>query len=285
MLLDNAQEKFLDSLKVKGYSDETFRGYNGDLNTFNEFLSHRYNTSVYVDEIDVEDIEAYLQYLANIRHLQPRSRNRYLSSLSSMLNYAMKKEWISKNPATLVDNAKVIEKPKVALTSDEIKELTEVIDNPIIKTAITFMSLSGLRVNETTSIKIDAIDFHKNVIHVTGKGGKYRAVPIAQTLKPLLTHYLKEIRNSASDYLFATKRTGRLSADYINSELATATKKLDWTKKITNHTLRHSFATNLYLKGVSLLAIKELLGHESLKTTAIYLNVKQSELHEAVNLL
>lgn len=285
MLLEDVQEKFLDSLKLKDYSDETIRGYKSDLKDFNKFLSNRYNTSVYIDEIIVEDIEAYLQYLADVRKLQPKSRNRYLSSVSSMFTYAVKKEWIAKNPALVVDNAKVIEKPKVALTEEEIEELVEVIDHPVIKTAVIFMAKSGLRVNETINIKKDEIDLAMNTIHVVGKGGKYREVPIAQSLKPVLIHYLREIRNSDSEYLFATKKTGRLSAQYINRELAMATEKLGWTKKITNHTLRRSFATNLYLKGVSLVAIQKLLGHESLRTTSIYLNVHQSELHEAVNLL
>lgn len=285
MLLENANELFLQSLKLKDYSDETIRGYNSDLKGFNKFLSSQYNTSIYLDEITVEDIEAYLQYLADVRKLQPKSRNRYLSSISSMLTYAVKKEWITKNPALVVDNAKVIEKPKVALTEKEIDKLVEVIDKPIIKTAIIFMAKSGLRVNETINIKKDEIDINTNTIHVVGKGGKYRGVPIAQTLKPVLIHYLEEIRDSDSEYLFATKKTGRLSAQYINRELVIATEKLGWTKQITNHTLRRSFATNLYLKGVSLLAIQKLLGHESLKTTSIYLNVQQSELHEAVNLL
>lgn len=285
MLLEDVQEKFLDSLKLKDYSNETLRGYRSDLNSFIKFMSNRYNTSVYIDEISVEDIEDYLRYLADIRNLQPKSRNRYLSSISSMLTYAVKKEWITKNPALVVDNAKVIEKPKVALTEKEIDELVEVIEKPIIKTAVIFMAKSGLRVNETINIKKDEVDLNTNIIHVVGKGGKYREVPIAQTLKPVLIHYLEEIRDSDSKYFFATKKTGRLSAQYINRELAMATKKLGWTKQVSNHTLRRSFATNLYLKGVSLVAIQKLLGHESLRTTSIYLNVHQSELHEAVNLL
>ncbi|MFC5557593.1 tyrosine-type recombinase/integrase [Ureibacillus thermophilus] len=285
MLLDQVKELFLKSLEQKNYSDETIRGYDSNLKDFNAFLTQRYNTSVYIDEITVEDIEAYLQHLAEIRKLQPKSRNRYLSSISSMLTFAVKKEWINKNPAMLVDNAKVIDKPKVSLTGAEIMELANAVDSPIIKTAILFMSTSGLRVNETLNLKISDLDLTNNIINVVGKGGKYRPVPISQSLKPILLDYLEEIRNAESEYLFATEKTGRLSAQYINRELQLAVKKLGWEKKVSNHTLRRSFATNLYQKGVSLLAIQKLLGHESLRTTSIYLNVQQSELHEAVNVL
>lgn len=285
MLLDQVKELFLKSIEQKNYSDETIRGYDSNLKDFNAYLSKRYNTSVYIDEVTVEDIEAYLQYLTDVRKLQPKSRNRYLSSISSVLTFALKKEWILKNPALMVDNAKVIEKQKVSLTNNEITELSNAIENPIIKTAILFMSASGLRVNETVHLKIDDVDFNINLINVIGKGGKYRTVPISQTLKPILLQYLEETRESESEYLFATKKTGRLSSQYINKELDRAVAKLGWTKKVTNHTLRRSFATALYSKGVSLLAIQKLLGHESLKTTAIYLNAHQSELFEAVNVI
>lgn len=286
MQFEEAQETYLQTLQVKEYSPETLRGYRRDLNLFNTFMSQRYNMSVYLVEINTDDIEAYQYYLSNVRKLQPRSRNRYLSSVSSLLNYALRKTWIDKNPAHLVDHAKVIEKPHVTMTEEEVEELVSVIEHPIIQTAVIFMAKTGLRVSEAINLKLEEVDFQTNKIHVIdGKGGQYRSVPIAKSLEPLLQSYIQDVRDADSSNFFATKKTGRLSAQYINRVLKETTKQLKWTKNITNHTLRHSFATNLYQKGVSLVAIQKLLGHESLKTTSIYLNVQSDELHEAVNLL
>lgn len=286
MQFEKAKTAYLVTLETREYSTETIRGYSRDLALFSTFMNLRYNLSVYIDEITIDDIEAYQQYLSNERKLQPRSRNRYISSISSLFTYALRKAWVDKNPAQFVDHAKVIEKPKVTLTEEEIKILVKKIQHPIIQITVLFMAKTGLRVSEAINLKTDDIDFQQNNIHVIGgKGGKYRCVPIANSLKPFLLTYSKEVRNTTVPYFFSTEKTGRLSGQYINHILKDTTTQLKWPKKVTNHTLRHSFATNLYQKGVSLVTIQKLLGHESLKTTAIYLNVQSVELHEAVNLL
>lgn len=286
MLFDETQELFLQSYKLKEASKETLYGYRRDLQLFHDFLSKRLNTSVYVDEIELEDLEAYLYYLAEVRKLLPSTRNRYLASVSSMLNYAVKKGWMEQNPALLIDRAKVIEQPKVTLNEKEIDQLVEVIEHPVIRTAVLFLAKTGLRVNEMTQLKLQAVHFETNRIHVyEAKGGKYRVVPMAASLKPVLQEYLDNIREADSEYFFAVQKTGKLSAQYINRELSRAIRQLNWTKHVSNHTLRRSFATNLYNKNVGLVTIQKLLGHESLKTTSIYLNVQSADLEDAVNLL
>src|SRR5690606_34220343 len=145
--------------------------------------------------------------------------------------------------ALLVDRAKVVEQPKEVLTEEEVEQLVEAIEHPIIRIAVLFMAKTGLRVNEMANLKLRTVDFEMNRIHVfEAKGGKYRTVPLADSLKPVLEEYLQNTRETDSEYFFATKKTGRLSAQYVNSELKRAAKELKWKKHITNHTLRRSFA-------------------------------------------
>ncbi|WP_198508004.1 tyrosine-type recombinase/integrase [Bacillus sp. FJAT-42315] len=286
MLFEDTQTAYLNYLKMSEYSLETIKGYTKDLNSLNRFLQGHLNGLVYLDDITRDDLEEYLIYLAEERNLQPRSRNRYLASVSSMFNYALKKEWIEQNPAATIDSAKVVEKQKVSLTETEIEELLGTITHPIIRTAILFMLKTGLRINEAIELKMEQVDFEKSLIYVVnGKGKKNRTVPLAASVQPHLLDYLETERDSDSPYFFATKKTGRLSGQYVNMELRKAAKKLKWTKKVTNHTLRRSFATNLLSKGTNVVTIQHLLGHASLKTTSIYLNVQIDDLRDAVNQL
>ncbi|WP_158232911.1 tyrosine-type recombinase/integrase [Sporosarcina sp. P2] len=277
---------FLKFIQLKGFSGETMRAYRRDLLQFNNFLSEKYNAAIYIDEITIDDIEQYLHYLAVEKTLKPRSRNRYLSTVSSMLTYAMKKEWIDKNPAVFMDTARVTDRKKVSLTEEEIFQLVDSVEKPLLRMAILFMAKSGLRVNEVVMLKLSGVDFETNIIYVVeGKGGKYREVPIAESLRTELIKYVEQIREADSEYFFATKKTGRLSAQYINRELKIASEVLGWDKIITNHTMRRSFATNLLKKGVNIVTIQHLLGHASLRTTSIYLNIVDLDLRNAVDLL
>lgn len=286
MLLEDLKSTFINSLKINEYSKETIDGYKKDLRLFNRFLCRQYNGFVYIEDITTDDIEEYMLYLAEERKLKPRSRNRYLSSVSSMLNYAVKKEWLEKNPASVVDNAKVIETQKISLSEDEVEELLNAINKPLIRVAVNFMAKSGLRINETVNLKLENVDFEKDLIYViNGKGKKNRNVPLAKSMRSDLVTYIDQIRDSDSPYFFATKKTGRLSAQYTNYELRKAVNSLGWKKTVTNHTLRRSFATNLLHKGVNIVTIQHLLGHASLKTTSIYLNVQPPDLRNAVDLL
>lgn len=286
MLFIEAQEAFKKYLISREMSGETVKGYMKDLRCFNRYMMDNYNSSIYVEDITADDVEEYMYYLLDERDLAPRSRNRYLFSLRSFLNYAVKKRWVENNVASEVDPAKVMEEKKVALTQKEIQELLEVIKHPIVNFAVALLSYSGVRVSEGGTLPLENIDFEQNRMLVIGKRKKQRYIPIAKSLKPYLNDYLENIRvPNDSPFLLATKKTGKLSAQTINRELHRATKELGWDKVVTCHALRRSFATNLLRKGVDVFAISKLLGHASLKTTTVYLQLNEKELQTAVDRL
>lgn len=149
------------------------------------------------------------------------------------------------------------------------------------------MYYSGLRVSECTNLTFEDLDLKNQVLHVRQeKGNRDRDIPICDELLEIPTNYLKNIRpNITSDYIFATKRSGELSGAYINRKLKEAVEALGWSKKVTSHIFRHSFASNLVKHDVNIYKIQKLLGHSNISVTGIYAHSNLDDLSKAVNVL
>lgn len=174
------------------------------------------------------------------------------------------------------------------LSEMEMKKLILAIDHSLIRLVVLTLAYSGLRISECLNLTLADVDFEKNVIRViNGKGGKNRTVPLAENLADELLLYRDTQRpNVTSDNFFALKKTGSISDKYINRELKIATEKAGIDKKVSCHTLRHSFASSLVRHGTDLPTVAKLLGHSDFRTvTSIYVHKDQSELTSAVNQL
>lgn len=228
-----------------------------------------------------------LKYLKEDRNLSPASRSRNLYTLRSFYNFACKKDLCQQNIATKLEPIKLRQKERVYLTSEEVDELVNAIDHPLVKIVVQTLYYTGMRISECLDLKIEDLDFKDNIIHIKrGKGNKDRDIPISHKLKGILEEYWNTERKYInSPYFFATSKTGRLSSVYVNTVLHQTTEKLHWTKRVTAHTLRHSFASNLVKNEVSLVNIQKLLGHSNLKITSIYTHTNMDELSKAVNSL
>ncbi|WLR50667.1 tyrosine-type recombinase/integrase [Bacillus tianshenii] len=285
MLFTDCVERYLLHLQSKNKSPQTINGYKKDYRYFNTFLEERYNGVVYIDEITHEDLENYQVYLSFEKKLKPRSVNRYLSSVRSLFEYAMKKDWIEKNVTKNLDNVSVPVKERSYLNHDELERLFEAIDHDVIKTTIITMAYTGLRISEAVNLTLDAVKLDEQYIRCLGKGNKERHIPISGKLLPILRDYLEYVREASSEYFFATSKTGSLSAVYVNRVLHQAADKIGLQKRVSAHILRHSFATNLVHKNVNIVDLQRLLGHSSLRTTSIYVHTNQERLKSAVDLL
>ncbi len=141
--------------------------------------------------------------------------------------------------------------------------------------AITYSG--GLRRSETLNLKINDIDFERNEIRIKGgKGNKDRITLLSDNLKLFLLDYIKEYK--PKNYLFEGATGGKYSVSSMSSILKKALKKSKITKKVTLHTLRHSFATHLLEQGTDLRYIQSILGHNSIKTTTIYTKVSNNKI-------
>ncbi len=145
-----------------------------------------------------------------------------------------------------------------------------------------------MRVSELTNLRISDLYFDEGFIKVTGKGDKQRFVPISDYNIKYINIYKDEVRThqdakpEASDTLFLNRRGGQLTRAMIFTIIRQLAEKANIRKKISPHTFRHSFATHLLENGADLRAIQQMLGHESITTTEIYMHVDRSYLREVL---
>lgn len=288
MLINQAVTQFLQHLVSIDRSKETVRGYDAELGYFNHFLTTKYNSPVYLEDVELSDMEEYMASLKN-RGISTATRNRVVYVLRSFYNYCRKRELCEKNHAELLEPVKVIQKERDFITEEELQILITKIKQPVIRTVIQTMFYTGGRITEMKNLKIKDVDLENSVLHIIeGKGKKDRDIPISRTLHGILTNYFDNIRDHddiETDFFFAIPKSGSISGNYVNRLLKEAVEELGWDKHITAHVLRHSFGTNLLDKGASLVSIQKLLGHANLTVTSRYLHQDKSKLTEAVNLL
>jgi len=164
-------------------------------------------------------------------------------------------------------------------------EENEMIISPILETLYS----CGLRVSELTNLKISDLFFEEDFIRVIGKGNKQRFVPINPQTKKYISFYLNSIRTHIDvqkgfeDTVFLNRRGKKLTRVMIFTIIKNLAIKVGIKKKISPHTFRHSFATHLLERGADLRAIQQMLGHESITTTEIYMHLDKSFLKQVIN--
>ncbi|WP_313232879.1 tyrosine-type recombinase/integrase [Tissierella praeacuta] len=285
MLLSRGVEEFTTYMQLIDRSRQTIIGYEKELTYFDNFLSTKYNCPIYINDIQLKDIEDYFLD-QKIRNIASSSRNRSAYILRSFYNYCVKKDIVRKNIAALIEPVKVKQKERNFLTEEEFNMLIKAIRQPVVKTVVQTMFYTGGRISEIIHLKLEDVDFEKRIIHIIGgKGEKDRDIPINDKLYTILQNYLENIRESDSDRFFALERTGKVSTTYVNRLIKESAHEIGLEKDVSAHVLRHSFGTNLLEKGVSVVSIQKLLGHTSLAVTTRYLHQDMNRLSDAVNLL
>lgn len=286
MLLNNVVKEFKYYIKISNKSLETLKGYSKDIEAFERFLEKKYNGPVYLEDIRIMDIEDYLYFLKQ-KKLQSASISRNLYTLRSFWNFAYKNRFTDTNLASFVETIKVKRKEREYLTEEEAMELVQNINHPLIQLVVETLFYTGMRISECMNLKLKDVEFDNKVIRViNGKGGKDRNIPINEKIYPKLMYYIKCGRvDVEGDYFFATSKSNRLSAVYVNRVIDDTVINLGWEKHVSAHILRHSFASSLIKKGVNLVHVQKLLGHSNLKVTSIYTHTNLDELTESVNRL
>jgi site-specific recombinase XerD len=284
MLLSEATELYIRHIKNIDRAPETIKGYTIELNLLGRFLYKKYNGPVYIEEITLHDLEDYMQSLKEKGHAAT-SRNRVVYIIRSFYNLCYKKEFVSKNLGIKLEAVSAPEKERVYLSADEMEQLISAIKPPIIKLIITTLYYTGMRISECLNLLVEDVDFNDNLITVRNtKNKRDRQIPIHRDLQPLLYNYYTNWRKGgANPHLFAYNRARKISPDRVNRVLRETTQRLNWSKHVTCHIIRHSFASNLVAKNVNIVNIQKLLGHTNLSTTSIYTHTNINELKKAVN--
>ena len=242
-----------------------------------------------LSDIRMNDVELFLTGIAGESKVKSK---KYYISLNSLFNKAVQWDYISINPASKIIPPKIPKNNPLFIDETELQQIIEKEPNQDLKDIYLVLFHTGMRLGELINLKWNQVSFNDKVIRLTNsedfttKGKKERTIPINENLVKVFTErYPKVIDINQLNYVF-NKHGMKFSGDYISKSF----KKIILNCENINHdihlhSLRHSFATYLVKKGVSLFIIKELLGHQDYKTTLLYSHFTNDNLRDAVKTL
>ena len=230
-----------------------------------------------LERIGLEDIRDYMLYLHETRGLTPGSVNAYSRSFRFLYQNVLNRPW----PRNAIPAARVPKTLPVALSSLEIVRFFDAVTSVKYRAIFQVMYASGLRVLEVANLRVSDIDSSRMVIRVRqGKMKKDRYVMLSKNLLKSLREYWRTCKpakgqtNRKDPWLFpGLDPKAHITTDPIRIVCRKVRKQAKLRKKVTPHTLRHSFATHLLESGVDLRTIQVLMGHASISSTAIYTHV------------
>lgn len=264
---------------VRKYSLNTINSYISDINIFLEYLHIQ---KLNYKDVNHEVIRSYLKYLDEKKY-KNSSINRILSSLNDYYNYLTKCKVTKYNYFEDINRPRKEKRLPNFINYSEYMSLLATVEkeeNEFLKARnlllLEILFDTGLRVSEAVNIKINNINKKEQSIKVLGKGNKERIVYYGDYAKNYLEDYLNLRRNINivdKEYLFLNKNYTRLTRRGVEYLISDISKKALLRQKISPHTLRHSFATEMLNNGCDIRSVQELLGHKSLSTTGIYTHV------------
>ena len=290
--MDKLINKFIEYLEYeKGYSKKTIINYELDLELFNKYLKENKITDI--NNIDYNTIRKYLSNLHEKKY-ESSSIARKISTLRTFFKYNLKEKNIKTNPMTLISNPKKEKKLPKYLNYEEMEKLLNAIEiekkeDIRDKLIVELLYSTGIRVSELVNIKIKDINIKEEQIRIMGKGSKERIVLFGtkakETLKMYMNAYKEDFQGNINNQnLLINKKREPLTTNKIELIIKDVLKKSALKQNISPHTLRHTFATHMLDSGADLKSVQELLGHENLKTTAIYTHISNERLkHVFVN--
>lgn len=276
------KEKISDFLiymdKLRNSSKHTLRAYKRDLLDFYEYIKK--NNFDYKN-ISRNSLRGFLIELRE-KGLDKRSISRKISSIRSFYKFLLKDGAIEKNPLVSLELPKIDKKLPTFLTEEEVIKLINAPNEKTLigfrdKLILIFLYSTGMRVSEIVSLKVSQLDLNKGEVIITGKGKKDRVIFLTEELKELINEYLNK-RKKNSNVLFINRNGKPLTDKGIRLLVEKYAKKVVPYKKVTPHTLRHTFATHLLTNGADLRVVQELLGHTKLSTTQIYTHLTKENL-------
>ncbi|MCX2681477.1 site-specific tyrosine recombinase XerD [Galbibacter sp. EGI 63066] len=270
-------------------------------NSINNYCMDIRKLILYLEENDMagspisitsETLQQFIYEAA--KSVSARTQARLISGLKSFFNYLIFEDYRKDNPLELIESPKIGRKLPDTLSPEEIDTIIAAIDlstpeGERNRTMLETMYSCGLRVSELVNLKISDLFFDEGFIKVSGKGNKQRFVPIAPIAMKYINIYLKEIRphinvqKGYEDHVFLNRRGKGLTRAMIFTVIKRTTEKAGIKKNISPHTFRHSFATHLLQGGADLRAIQQMLGHESITTTEVYMHLNRKDLAKAID--
>lgn len=285
--------KIIDSYQAylmleKGLSQNSINGYDDDVRKLIAYLADR---GVPLREVTLSTLQEFVGELHDLG-IAPSSQARIISGIRSFFNFLCLENYLDDNPAQLLESPKTGRHLPEVLSVEEIDNMIASIDlstkeGQRNRAMIEMLYSCGLRVSELTGLDFSHLFLQEGYVIVKGKGSKERMVPMSPSAIEELLRYIPvraelDIKPGEENYVFLNRlgrHLSRVMIFYIVKQLCEAA---GIKKNISPHTLRHSFATHLLEGGANLRAIQQMLGHESIATTEIYLHLDRHLLREEI---
>ncbi len=288
--INDVKQRFLGHLTLeKGMSANTAQAYSDDVDKLVRYFA---DAGVGIEHATTDDLERFVCTLQDVG-IQPRSQARIISGVKGFYKFLRMEGYMDNDPTELLLTPKIGRHLPEVLTVEEIDRMIDCIDMSKAegqrnRAIIETLYGCGLRVSELVTLKLSQLYVDERYLVIQGKGNKQRIVPISPVAIEQIALYLEQTRSRQvaqrgnEDILFLNRRGAMLTRQMIFLIVKQLCELAGIRKVISPHTLRHSFATHLLEGGANLRAIQQMLGHESITTTEIYVHIDRSRLRDEI---
>ena len=264
--------KMKNDMKMRNFSHYTYDSYLGKTKDIMRYFKEKR-----LEEVTTEELRIYLlKYLKDERKLSDSSINYYNSVIRFIYEVTLDKV-INKKQLPMRKKKKTVYK---VLTKEELSTFFNVCDNFKFKTIFMLVYGSGLRIGEVVNLRVEDIDSEKMRLFVReGKGNKERYTILPEkSLEMLRTYWSRYRQNKRRGRIFLSERGDAITVGVIREHFREYRRKAKLNEKVTVHTLRHCFATDLIERGATIIQVKELMGHSNIRSTMEYVHVANIKL-------
>ena len=288
--INDVKQRFLAHLTLeKGMSANTAQAYSDDVDKLVRYFA---DAGVGIEHATTDDLERFVCTLQDVG-IQPRSQARIISGVKGFYKFLRMEGYMDNDPTELLLTPRIGRHLPEVLTVEEIDRMIDCIDMSKAegqrnRAIIETLYGCGLRVSELVTLKLSQLYVDERYLVIQGKGNKQRIVPISPVAIEQIALYLEQTRSRQvaqrgnEDILFLNRRGAMLTRQMIFLIVKQLCELAGIRKVISPHTLRHSFATHLLEGGANLRAIQQMLGHESITTTEIYVHIDRSRLRDEI---
>jgi integrase/recombinase XerD len=280
-------EEFLNYLSVeRGLAKNTIESYRRDLSKFTDFLNRVGLASL--EKVKRADITDYLMNQKD-KNLEPTTLSRNLVAIKMLFRFLAREKFIKEDVTAIIEFPKTWKKLPDALSIEEVEAL---LGAPNLKdwqgirdrAFLELLYASGMRVSEAAGLRVMDLNMDVGFVKCMGKGQKERIVPLGNKAKEAINRYMEKVRpdlvkkNPHEPNLFVNRFGRKIARQSLWTVVKSCARKARVKKRLTPHTLRHSFATHLLERGADLRIVQELLGHANISTTQIYTHINKDRL-------
>lgn len=272
----------------RGLSNNSIGAYENDVN---KLISYLADEQVKIKEVTLDTLQNFICVLHDME-ISPRSQARIISGIKSFFRFLKLEDYIDENPSLLLEAPQIGRHLPEVLSVEEIDNMIDCIDMSKAegqrnRAIIETLYGCGLRVSELINLEINKLFLDEGYIVVKGKGSKERMVPISEVAIHEINSYFDQRRHmnivpGEENFLFLNYKGTHISRITIFKIVKQLADLAGIKREISPHTLRHSFATHLLEGGANLRAIQQMLGHESIATTEIYIHIDRTRLREEI---